>query len=119
MSKDDRCLCGHPRTAHIYETGACRPGWACVCVVFRPAEDDHADRTVDPLAEVIQKALADYDSADLTYGEDAKIAARVARDHIAAEIEADIRTGESQNRSTYWIREGQRIAAGIARGDVK
>jgi len=23
------CVCGHPRYNHIYDEGACRPGWVC------------------------------------------------------------------------------------------
>lgn len=28
-TSDDRCRCGHARIQHIYEVGACRPGFVC------------------------------------------------------------------------------------------
>lgn len=33
-----RCACGHLKTQHIYEEGACRPGFICAfrCEQFRP-----------------------------------------------------------------------------------
>lgn len=29
MKRTDRCVCGHERIQHIYEEGACRPGFVC------------------------------------------------------------------------------------------
>ena len=29
MSKANLCLCGHEQSDHIYEEGACRPGFVC------------------------------------------------------------------------------------------
>ena len=36
------CRCGHDRSAHIYEEGACRPGFVCeaACDWFTPAAAD-------------------------------------------------------------------------------
>lgn len=38
------CECGHTKAQHIYEEGACRPGYqcACYCEKFEPAQADHA-----------------------------------------------------------------------------
>ncbi len=30
------CKCGHPKSDHIYEEGACRPGSLCSCQKFTP-----------------------------------------------------------------------------------
>jgi hypothetical protein len=30
----DLCICGHKRADHIYEEGACRPGFICECKAF-------------------------------------------------------------------------------------
>jgi hypothetical protein len=32
------CLCGHAKKDHIYEEGACRPGFACPCNCFVQGE---------------------------------------------------------------------------------
>lgn len=39
---DETCACGHPKSAHIYEEGACRPGWVCTdgCKEYRPEQAD-------------------------------------------------------------------------------
>lgn len=37
MSKKNCAACGHPKIAHIYEEGACRPGFACSCQKFQEA----------------------------------------------------------------------------------
>lgn len=33
----NQCNCGHPRKDHIYEEGACRPGFPCSCTLFSEA----------------------------------------------------------------------------------
>jgi hypothetical protein len=33
-----KCLCGHAKKDHIYEEGACRPGFACPCNCFVQGE---------------------------------------------------------------------------------
>lgn len=49
MHWDDTCVCTHSRSAHIYESGACRPGYRCdsECGEFRAADrvghDDEGD----------------------------------------------------------------------------
>ena len=39
---NERCECGHKRIEHVYEEGACRPGYKCAdqCIRFRPKEGD-------------------------------------------------------------------------------
>lgn len=32
------CACGHSRSAHIYEDGACRPGFVCSCGGYNAVE---------------------------------------------------------------------------------
>lgn len=36
VSGDDECICGHTREQHIYDEGACRPGFVCpsACTEF-------------------------------------------------------------------------------------
>lgn len=34
-----RRTCGHDKRDHIYEEGACRPGFACLCPKFLGTED--------------------------------------------------------------------------------
>lgn len=53
---NDTCVCGHLKIHHIYEEGACRPGFVCKmeCEEFRPEKELHikqlkkALETVDP-----------------------------------------------------------------------
>ncbi len=30
------CICGHPKADHVYEEGACRPGFECPCREYEP-----------------------------------------------------------------------------------
>lgn len=66
----------------------------------------------DPLAGVLYRADRDARSTEV---DDYEVLARVAREHIAAEIEATISDTPFQNKAAQWIREGKRIAARIAR----
>ena len=34
-----KCICGHEQRQHIYEEGACRPGFVCECEWFNPVEN--------------------------------------------------------------------------------
>jgi hypothetical protein len=106
MSADAMNLCAscyHRADQHIYEEGACRPGHVCPdgCEKFVPMS---ADRTVDPLAEVL-RAFWQHGTWD--------DAARAARDHIAAEIEAAYNANYGIGREG---RDGMMDAARIARG---
>lgn len=36
VEKWEPCRCGHAKPQHIYEEGACRPGFMCDCKRFEP-----------------------------------------------------------------------------------
>jgi hypothetical protein len=40
---DTTCVCGHLKSTHIYEEGACRPGFVCECEGFRAALRESGD----------------------------------------------------------------------------
>lgn len=59
--------CGHPKSAHIYEEGACRPGFACSCHHYVPQKDP-GDIThhkgMNPLNLKISPRTAFYEARD-------------------------------------------------------
>lgn len=74
---------------------------------------------LDPLADVLEAAktstVFNEDGSTSVYFNDGAYLARVAREHIAKEIEASIDGREPQNNAARWIRDGKRIAASLAR----
>jgi hypothetical protein len=107
--------CYHRADQHIYEEGACRPGYVCPdgCEKFASIG---ADRTVDPLAAGLMNAYVTALSSGRVGADEWQAVARVAREHIAAEIEASISATQPQNRAAEWIIDGKRMSARIARG---
>lgn len=65
--QEKTCLCGHQRSDHIYEEGACRPGYPCNCQTFTAARKRAPTRAVNPFVETLAKAvikLTDFDLRD-------------------------------------------------------
>lgn len=38
--RNEMCKCGHKKSDHIYEEGACRPGSACDCQKFEQVTEN-------------------------------------------------------------------------------
>jgi len=50
------CICGHPKSAHVYEEGPCRPGFRCghKCEKYQPNQEENGEIKPDYWAELVE-----------------------------------------------------------------